>query len=77
MKQCFQKQNTKWAHDFSLFLYEVNIYRLVIIFNIKLAFSLECVPNFFFFNFSTKIYVVGTQKNRLNEAALLSTQNVC
>ena len=25
--------------------------------------------------FSTKTYVVGTQKNRLNEGALLSTQN--
>ena len=25
--------------------------------------------------FSTKTYVVGTQKNRLNEAVLLSTQN--
>ena len=27
--------------------------------------------------FSTKIYVVGTQKNRLNETVLLSTQNNC
>ena len=27
--------------------------------------------------FSTKIYVVGTQKNRLNEKVLLSTQNTC
>ena len=27
--------------------------------------------------FSAKTYVVGTQKNRLNETALLSTQNVC
>ena len=27
--------------------------------------------------FSTKIYVVGTQKNRLNETVLLSTQNIC
>ena len=25
--------------------------------------------------FSTKTYVVGTQKNRLNETVLLSTQN--
>ena len=25
----------------------------------------------------TKTYVVGTQKNRLNETVLLSTQNIC
>ena len=29
------------------------------------------------FSFSTKTYVVGTQKNRLNETNLLSTQNKC
>ena len=29
------------------------------------------------FHFSTKTYVVGTQKNRLNETVLLSTQNTC
>ena len=29
------------------------------------------------FYFSTKTYVVGTQKNRLNETVLLSTQNIC
>ena len=28
------------------------------------------------FDFSTKTYVVGTQKNRLNEMVLLSTQNI-
>ena len=28
-----------------------------------------------FSRFSTKTYVVGTQKNRLNETVLLSTQN--
>ena len=27
--------------------------------------------------FLTKTYVVGTQKNRLNETVLLSTQNIC
>ena len=27
--------------------------------------------------FSTKTYVVGTQKNLLNETVLLSTQNIC
>ena len=31
---------------------------------------------FIFFYFWTKTYVVGTQKNRLNETFLLSTQNI-
>ena len=31
------------------------------------AFSQECVPKKSFSYFSTKTYVVGTQKNRLNE----------
>ena len=31
----------------------------------------------FFSYFSTKTYVVGTQKNRLDEKVLLSTQNIC
>ena len=30
-----------------------------------------------FSNFSTKIYVVGTQKNRLSVTVLLSGQNIC
>ena len=30
-----------------------------------------------FSDFSTKTYVVGTQKNRLDETVLLSTQNTC
>ena len=29
------------------------------------------------FLFSTKTYVVGTQKNCLNQTVLLSTQNIC
>ena len=33
--------------------------------------------NNFLSYFSTKTYVVGTQKNRLNETVLLSTQNIC
>ena len=31
----------------------------------------------YFSYFSTKTYVVGTQKNRLDERVLLSTQNTC
>ena len=41
------------------------------------AFS-ECVLKIIFLiSQPTKTYVVGTQKNRLNEAVLLSTQNIC
>ena len=36
-----------------------------------------CVTENYFSHFSTKTYVVGTQKNRLNETVLLSTQNIC
>ena len=32
---------------------------------------------YYFSYFSTKTYVVGTQKNRDNETVLLSTQNIC
>ena len=35
-----------------------------------------CTGNYFLY-FSSKTYVVGTQKNRLNETVLLSTQNTC
>ena len=45
-----------------------------------LGYSRPLVKNsypIFFSYFSTKTYVVGTQKNRLNETVLLSTQNIC
>ena len=35
------------------------------------------IGKLFFLYLSTKTYVVGTQKNRLNETVLLSTQNIC
>ena len=35
-----------------------------------------CVTGIIYY-FSTKTYDVGTQKNRLNETVLLSTQNIC
>ena len=35
-----------------------------------------CVAENYFSYFSTKQYVVGTQKNPLNETVLLSTQNM-
>ena len=41
------------------------------------AFSQECVTEKYISYFSTKTYVVGDQKNRLNEMVLLSTQNIC
>ena len=37
----------------------------------------ECVTENYFSDFSTKTYVVGTQKDRLDETVLLSTQNTC
>ena len=36
----------------------------------------KCVPKKYFSYFAIKTYVVGTQKNRLNETVLLSTQNI-
>ena len=38
--------------------------------------QLTVIENCFSY-FSTKTYVVGTQKNRLDETVLLSTQNTC
>ena len=38
---------------------------------------LECVTKIIIIYFATKTYVVGTQKNRLNETVILSTQNTC
>ena len=38
----------------------------------------KCGVNVDYFDyFSNKTYVVGTQKNRLNETVLLSTKNIC
>ena len=36
----------------------------------------ECISENQFSYFSTKTYVVGTQKNNLNETVLLSIQNL-
>ena len=38
---------------------------------------LECVLENYFLYFSSKTYVVDTQKSRLNETVLLCTQNTC
>ena len=37
----------------------------------------KCVLENYFLYFSSKTYVVGTQKNHLTETVLLSTQNIC
>ena len=37
----------------------------------------ECVPEILFSYFSTETYIVGTEKNLLDETVLLSTQNIC
>ena len=39
--------------------------------------SKELAKKIYLSYFSSKTYVVGTQKNRLNETVLLSTQNIC
>ena len=36
--------------------------------------SYECLQSNYLSHFSTETYVVGTQKNRLNETILLSTK---
>ena len=46
-------------------------------FALSLASRSECVIENKFSYYSTKTYVVGTQKNLLDEAVLLFTQNKC
>ena len=41
------------------------------------GFGKERVTEKYISYFSTETYVVGTQKNRLNETVLLRTQNIC
>ena len=41
------------------------------------GFQIKSVIANYFSYFSTKTYVVGTQKNRLNETVILSTDNTC
>ena len=45
--------------------------------NYSQDYSYDCVKKILFSYFSTKTYVVGTQKNCLNETVLLSTNNIC
>ena len=40
-------------------------------------FILECATKIQFSYFSSKTYVMGTQKNCLCETVLLGTQNIC
>ena len=44
---------------------------------VQAGLSLRVCTRKIIFYFSTKTYVVGTQKNRLNETVFLSTQNIC
>ena len=44
---------------------------------LALSYESQCVTKLQFSYFSTKTHVVGTQKNRLNETVLLSTQSIC
>ena len=58
-------------------LVSVGFYEYYLCCNTQQAPRLECVLENYFLNFSSKTYVVGTQKNRLNEVGFLSTQNSC
>ena len=73
----------EWKHArfwCNFFVHFRQMFRLLLQYllnNQILAFSEECVPNNKLSYFSTKTYIVGTQKNRLNETFLLSAQNIC
>ena len=43
----------------------------------KIKFKMKMPNENIFFLFLNQTYIVGTQKKRLNELVLLSTQNVC
>ena len=49
----------------------------IIVKNVYQASKQECVLENYFLHFSSKTYIMGTQKNRLNETVLLRTQNTC
>ena len=55
----------------------INAYALILTKSKLQAPGLDCITENYFSYFSTKTYVVGTKKNRLNETVLLSTQNTC
>ena len=43
----------------------------------KSGFQIRVCTRNYIPHFSTKTYVMGTQKNRLNETVLLGTHNIC
>ena len=60
-----------------MFLRHVPTNAIYITVHLNRYYSEECAPEKYFSYFSTKRYVMGTQKNHLNETVLLSTQNIC
>ena len=62
------------SFDMQQFFLTAEREKCLFFFLIYQAFSNECETKKSYF--STKTYVVGTQKNRLNETALLSTLNI-
>ena len=52
-------------------------FQKLIVSSVKQDFSQESIAKIWFSYFSIETYVVGTQKNRLNETVLLSNHNIC
>ena len=82
-----QKKNCiNWTFDGSLtqgdVVWCIRVYTISLLIKVKWltmthASRKECVFENYYAYFSTKTYVVGTHKNRLNDTVLLSTQNTC
>ena len=67
----FKEYSEKPMHPFKFGIYHVGIS-----FGVQYL-CLTCAKLIIRTYFSTKTYVVGTQKNRLNETVILRTQNIC
>ena len=76
-------------HSFSIFAIEYQQINMNIITPVLFIYEFQIFNNYgptywfpflkeanLFSHFSNQTYVVGTQKNRLNETVLLSTQNI-
>ena len=66
-----------WQDEVKKYMWKQDCIEGYIFLDLEQTFSYEWVPKNDFSYFSTKTHIVGTQKNRLNETILLSTQNIC
>ena len=60
-----------------IFVLSIFEWLLKTVFTVNIRPPDKSVLESYFLYYSSKTYVVGIQKNRLNETVLLSTQNVC